>query len=278
MSEPDEPIGRRAYAGFADRYDAFAPTKPYNALHERPATLSLLGDVAGLRVLDAGCGSGICSEILARRGAAVHGVDVTPEMLELARRRCAGLAVELTLGDLMQPLHWLAEHVLDWSGLPVIHVRPTTFLDNPLFTVLSKRSVRERGVLALPFGTGSTSPITADDVARVVAALLRDPAGRIGRVFELTGPEVLDINGLAEQYSRALNRPITAEDVPLDQWERQVLDPVGLPDHVRQHIATMARLHRDGRYDRATDDVEQITGQPARTVERHVAANPDLFY
>jgi len=113
MSAPDDPIGRRAYAAFADRYDAFAPTKPYNALHERPATLSLLGDVAGLRVLDAGCGSGICSEILARRGATVHGVDVTPEMLDLARRRCAGLPVELAWGDLAQPLHWLSDQSFD---------------------------------------------------------------------------------------------------------------------------------------------------------------------
>jgi uncharacterized protein YbjT (DUF2867 family) len=175
-------------------------------------------------------------------------------------------------------LHWLAEHVLNWSGLPVIHVRPTVFLDNPLFTVLAKPAVHDRGVLALPFGTARTSPITAQDVARVVAALLRDPAERIGRVFDLTGPEVLDINGLAEQYSRALKRPITGEDLPLDEWERQVLEPVGLPDHVRQHIATMARLHREGRYDRTTDDVEQITGTPAETVEQYVAANPDLFY
>jgi uncharacterized protein YbjT (DUF2867 family) len=175
-------------------------------------------------------------------------------------------------------LHWLAEHVLNWSGLPVIHVRPTVFLDNPLFTFLSKQAVRERGVLALPFGTASTSPISADDVARVVAALLRDPADRIGRVFELTGPEVLDINGLAEQYSRALNRSIAGKDLPIDEWERQLLEPAGLPDHVRQHIATMARLHREGRYDRATDDVQQITGQSAQTVEQYVASNPDLFY
>jgi len=175
-------------------------------------------------------------------------------------------------------LHWLAEHVLNWSGLPVIHVRPTVFLDNPLFTFLASQTVRERGVLVLPFGTGRTSPIAADDVARVVAALLRDPAGRIGQIYELTGPELLDENGLAEQYTRALKRSISAEDLPLDKWERDVLAPVGLPDHVSQHIATMARLHREGRYDRATDDVEQITGQPAQTVAQYVASNPELFY
>jgi uncharacterized protein YbjT (DUF2867 family) len=175
-------------------------------------------------------------------------------------------------------LHWLAEHVLNWSGLPVIHVRPTVFLDNPLFTFLASRTVRERGALLLPFGTARTSPIAADDVARVVAALLRDPGDRIGRVFELTGPEVLDTNGLAAQFTRALKRPITGEDVPLDTWDRAVLEPLGLPEHLRQHLATMARLHRDGRYDRATADVEQITGVPAQTVEQYVASNPDLFY
>jgi SAM-dependent methyltransferase len=48
-----------------------------------------------------------------RRGATVQGVDVTPEMLDLARRRCAGLPVELTLGDLAQPLHWLSDRSFD---------------------------------------------------------------------------------------------------------------------------------------------------------------------
>src|SRR5215207_9911049 len=164
-----------------------------------------------------------------------------------------------------QRLHWLAEHVLNWSGLPVIHVRPTVFLDNPLFTFLAAPTIRDRGVLTLPFGTGHTSPIAAADVARVVAALLRDPADRIGDVYELTGPEVLDVTGLAEQYSRALGRPITGEDVAYDEWQREVLAPLGLPEHVQQHVATMARLHREDRYNRGTEDVERLTGQPAQT-------------
>jgi uncharacterized protein YbjT (DUF2867 family) len=147
-----------------------------------------------------------------------------------------------------------------------------------LFTFLASPTVRERGALVLPFGTARTSPIAADDVARVVAALLRDPGDRIGQVFELTGPEVLDTSGLAAQYTRALKRPIAGEDIALDTWDREVLEPLGLPEHLRQHLATMARLHRDGRYDRATADVEQITGLRAQTVEQYVAANPDLFY
>ena len=174
-------------------------------------------------------------------------------------------------------LHWLAEHIMNWSGVPVVHVRPTVFMENPLLTMFAAGSVRERGTLVLPFGDGRTSPIAATDVARVVATLLRDPGGRIGAVYELTGPDVLDIDGIAEQYSRALGRPVIAQDLPLDEWTDRVLNPIGLPAHVAQHIATMARLHREGRYNRSTDDVAQITGAPAQTVEQYVAAHADMF-
>jgi uncharacterized protein YbjT (DUF2867 family) len=176
-----------------------------------------------------------------------------------------------------QHQHWLAEQVLNWSRVPVVHIRPTVFLDNPIFTWLAAPSVRERDVLALPFGVGRTLPVAGSDVARVVTAVLMDPADRIGDVYELTGPTNLDIDGLAAQYSRALNRPITGTDIPHDTWVTEVLLPLNLPAHVQQHLETMARLHREGRYDRATDDVRNITGARPLTVEQYVAANQELF-
>ena len=74
-----------------------------------------------------------------------------------------------------QRLHWLSEQVLNWSGLPVVHVRPTVFLDNPLFTTVAAHSIADSGTIRLPFGTGRTSPVTTGDVARVVATVLADP-------------------------------------------------------------------------------------------------------
>jgi hypothetical protein len=75
----------------------------------------------------------------------------------------------------------------------------------------------------------------------------------------------------------AVQRPITGVDVPLDAWAEDVLTPVGLPAHLQQHLATMARLHREGRYDRATKDVEELTGRPALTVAQYITENPQLF-
>ena len=174
-------------------------------------------------------------------------------------------------------LHWLAERVMNWSGLPVVHIRPTVFLDNPILTRLAVPALRERNALVLPFASGRTSPIAASDVARVVCAVLLDPADRIGAVYELTGPTSLDIDGLAAEYARGLHRPIAGADIALHAWVGEVLKPLGLPPHVEQHLATMARLHGEGRYDRSTDDVERITGRQALSVGEYVAANPQLF-
>jgi uncharacterized protein YbjT (DUF2867 family) len=159
----------------------------------------------------------------------------------------------------------------------VVHVRPTTFLDNPLFTTLAARSIRQNGTLALPFGTGRTSPVAADDVARVVATILRDPGQHTGKVYELTGPRALDMTELAQEYSKALGRTVTYRDVPLEWWRTEVLANAHLPQHTEQHIATMAKLHHDNRYDRATADVERLTGQPPLTVAEFVAARKDLY-
>lgn len=198
-------------------------------------------------------------------------------IVNMSQMTVAQMTLTSTGESHQQWLHWLSEEVMNWSGVPVVHVRPTVFLDNPLFSILVRRSVHDRGVLPLPFGTGHTSPIPAADVARVVVAVLLNPADRIGNAYELTGPEVLDINGVAEQYARALKRPVTAEDTPYDQWIRRYLWTSGLPEHVQQHIATMVRLHHEDRYNRATDDVEKLTRQPAQTVEQYVSAHPQLF-
>ena len=198
-------------------------------------------------------------------------------LVDMSQMTVSQMTATSTAESHQQRLHWLAERVLDWSGLPVVHVRPTVFLDNPLFTTLAARSIRESGTLALPFGTGRTSPVAVDDVARVVATVLRDPAPHVGHVYELTGPRTLDMVGVAEEFSRALGRSVSYVDVPLDRWRAEVLAKAGLPPHTEQHIATMARLHRENRYDRVTDDVERLTGVPAQTVEAFVAARRDFY-
>ncbi|MET8809454.1 NAD(P)H-binding protein [Streptomyces sp. NPDC004546] len=198
-------------------------------------------------------------------------------LIDMSQMTVSQMTATSTAESHQQRLHWLAEQVFNWSGLPVVHIRPTSFLDNPLFTTLPAQTIRKNGTIELPFGTGRTSPIAVADVARVVATVLRDPAPHVGHAYELTGPRTVDMTEMAGAFSKALGRPVSYVDVPLERWREEVLATIGLPPHIEQHIVTMCRLHQHNRYDRASDDVERLTGTPAQTIEDFVAARKDFY-
>ena len=112
MRKGPDPVSREAYDKLASSYSDRAPTKPHNAYYERPATLSLLGDVRGRRVLDAACGPGIYTELLADSGAEVIGFDASEKMVTLARESLRGRA-EVRRANLEEPLEWLEDDCFD---------------------------------------------------------------------------------------------------------------------------------------------------------------------
>lgn len=102
----------RQYDAMAGAYAADNAESAYNAYYERPATLSLLGDVAGRRVLDAGCGAGPLTAWMVDHGAVVTAMDVSAAMVRLARDRVGDRAT-FVVADLHQPLSFAADASFD---------------------------------------------------------------------------------------------------------------------------------------------------------------------
>jgi len=176
-----------------------------------------------------------------------------------------------------QKLHYLSEQAFNWSGLPVVHLRPTVFMDSPFFNSWAAKSILQRSELRLPFGVGRSSPIAAQDVAAVASVILANPSDHIGKVYELTGPVSQDFDTIAQAYSEALETEIKYVDVPFDEWVEQALDGIKLPDHTYNHLHEMARLHSVNRYDRQTDLVKKITGREPTTLQMFVRERPQVF-
>ena len=83
---------RNTYEQFADQYASMIEndhTKEFSTYSHLvvPALLERVGDVSGLKVLDAGCGEGYVSRILSDRGADVTGIDISLSLIEFARVR-----------------------------------------------------------------------------------------------------------------------------------------------------------------------------------------------
>jgi len=144
------------------------------------------------------------------------------------------------------------------------------------FFQLAAQSIRGRGRIELPFGRGKTSPVAAADVAQVVAAVLADPTPHLGRIYELTGPKSQDMDGVAREFSDALNREVTYSDISPEEWE-QKLRKQNMPEHLTGHLLAMGELHRAGRYDRQADGVQRVTGRPAMSVREFVSLYAEEF-
>jgi len=200
------------------------------------------------------------------------GVDA---LVNRSQMTVSQMSLQHTTSSPQQRQHWLSEQALAWSGLPVVTIRPTVFLEG-FFLRFVGPTVRERGRIELPFGRGKTSPVAAADVARVVAAVLADPGPHLGQIYELTGPRSQDMHGVAREFADALHREVTYADIPPEEWERE-LHRAGLPEHLTRHLVTMAALHRAGRYDRLADGVERLTSLPAMSVRAFVSLHAEEF-
>lgn len=183
-----------------------------------------------------------------------------------------------------QRAHWICERVLEWSGLPTINVRSTLFAENPHLTWMQLGPLNN-GELRLPFGNQRLAPIAVHDLAEVSVKILVDPAPHISKSYELTGPELKDMYGFAEDYAAALGRQIVYIPEELEAWNEAFLDETVLQEslgdpatarHVAEHLRIQTRLIASGRYGVLSDQLETLLGRPPRTLRWALQNNTNL--
>ena len=194
-----------------------------------------------------------------------HGLQA---LVNMSQMTVSQMSITETTPSPQQKLHWLSEQVLNWSGLPVVHVRPTIFME--AFYFLAK-PMKNDGEMRAPFGNARSSPIAASDVALAVSKILLNPAPHIGQVYQLTGPQSQTMEQIAEEYSRGFGIKVSYVDIPFEEWWKKFA-PEGFSPHAREHVATMAALHKQNRYDRYTQDFKQLTGRDPIAIEKWVSA------
>ena len=75
-------------------------------------------DMRGMRLLDAGCGTGMLALEAAKRGAEVTAIDLSPTLVGLARDRLPGnLKVDFRVGDMLDPALGRFDHIVSMDSL-----------------------------------------------------------------------------------------------------------------------------------------------------------------
>jgi len=168
--------------------------------------------------------------------------------------------------------HWVAERLLDRSGIPVTHLRPTFFAQNFLHPALLG-AIAQRGVISFPFGDGRHAPIAAEDQARLIAAILADPGPHRDKTYSLQGPREMDHFEIAAALSAALGRTIHYQPVEIDAWREQAK----LPPFLVQHLCGVAPGYREGLFGGTDTIIEKVTGKAPMTFEDYLLLNQDAL-
>jgi 2-polyprenyl-3-methyl-5-hydroxy-6-metoxy-1,4-benzoquinol methylase len=223
-----------AYDDYAAEYAAYVARREQGGVEGDPMgilphLLGLLGDVAGLEVLDAGCGEGYLARILAARGARVTGIDLAPRLIALARAKDPMGAIDYRVADLSAPLpeaagrfdavasYMVLNDVEDYRGFAATlgavlkpGGRAVLALNNPYAYVVRKR-------IADYFATGTTHPcglaasgIKVSSYHRTLGEYLD---AFLGAGLHLT--KLVDLDSPAVAADRAAGRPVPeGEELP----------------------------------------------------------------
>lgn len=147
------------------------------------------------------------------------------------------------------------------SGIPATVVRCAWFNQN--FSENFMCDMVMGGVIALPVGGVREPFVDADDIAEVAVAVLTQD-GHDGRIYELTGPELLRFDEAAARLSEATGREIRFQSVPHPEFMAG-MRAAALPDELAPLIDYLFTEVLDGRNESLADGVQRVLGRPARS-------------
>jgi NAD(P)H dehydrogenase (quinone) len=150
--------------------------------------------------------------------------------------------------------HADTEDYLKTSDVPYTILRVNPYFENLDGNLL--HAIRG-GILALPGAQGKAAYISRSDVAQAVVGALFG-GSHVDKTYELTGPEALDLAGIAAALSAAVRRPVAAVDVSEDAFAQQ-LSAAGLAQPIIRQLLGLYSATAAGEYARVSSDAAALS-------------------
>jgi NAD(P)H dehydrogenase (quinone) len=165
--------------------------------------------------------------------------------------------------------HFQTEEHVRATGVPHTFLRSSAYLD-----IVSYLPGPD-GVIRGPAGDGRVAPVSRDDIAEVVEAVLRGDR-HDGQTYEMTGPTALTLAEIARQLSRAVGRRFRYEQETLDE-ARASRRSTGAPDWEIEGWVTSYAAIAAGEMDGVSDAIPKLTGHEAQTLDSFLREHPESY-
>jgi uncharacterized protein YbjT (DUF2867 family) len=149
--------------------------------------------------------------------------------------------------------HMNAEQAVRESGADWTFLRPGAFMTNALQWV---ESIRTQGMVHVPFGDISSSPVDSRDIAAVAEKALSTDR-HVGKIYSLTGPELMTPRQQVRILGEALGRDLGFETIPDGIARENMLRH--MPAEIVDAIIDLNKRGQD--YSTVLPTVEDVTGR-----------------
>lgn len=161
--------------------------------------------------------------------------------------------------------HAVTEDVIRASGMTWTFLRDNFYMD------MMELFAGDDGVIRGPAGDGRCSLVSRSDVAATAVAVLLDPAAHADRTYDLTGPEALSMEEVAQKISAVRGHPVRYVDETLDEAYASRAVYGAPPWQVEAWVTTYTAI-AGGDMAVISGDVEAVTGRPAQSFEEFLGA------
>jgi uncharacterized protein YbjT (DUF2867 family) len=156
-----------------------------------------------------------------------------------------------------------AEEIVKSSGLPWTILRPTFFMQN---VMMATQTIGSDGVIYWDVGDGKIGMIDVRDIIDSAKAVLTGD-GHEGKSYILTGPEAISFHEVASTFSRVLGKDVNYVNVPGEAALESMVS-MGFPEWIARGYGELMEGFSEGFASSVTENVETLTGHPARSFEQ----------
>ncbi len=184
----------------------------------------------------------------------------------------SGLGASLETPFRFNRMHAEVERYLEQSGLAWTHLRPSQFMQ---VYFRKAPTIASEGVFYLPLEHARLAPVDVEDIAKAAVALLHGD-GHEGKAYEMTGPEALTMDEVAERLSTVLGKPIRYINVAPDEKRRTLLS-AGIPPAFADAMDELFRERRKGAESTVNLSAHETLGLRPTTFEEFARRNAAVF-
>jgi uncharacterized protein YbjT (DUF2867 family) len=154
------------------------------------------------------------------------------------------------------------DEMIKSTGMPWTILKPTFYMQN---TMMAAQTISTDGVMYWAMKDGKLGMIDVRDIADAAFAVITGE-GYEGKSYILTGPEAISFNGIAKIFSRVLDKDVKYINVP-GEASIQAMVGMGVPEWIAKGYAELSEGFSENFANSTTQNVEILTGHPARSFE-----------